>query len=716
MTTTHAFHLDVGRTGLATLVFDHPGKRVNVFDREVMEELEGVVAGLAGRGDVRALVLLSGKESGFIAGADVGMIAEVTDSLAAVAGVRFGQRVFAAWEALPFPTVAAIRGASMGGGTEIALASTWRVVSDSETTRIALPEVRLGILPAWGGSTRLPRLVGIEAALDLILTGKDLYPKKALRIGFADALFPDARFLDLVRDFARERMAAGGDRKRAGRSGGRGGIRALMLEKNPLGRKLLFDQAAKRARATTGGHYPAPIRALEVVRTGVEEGLEAGFDAEARAVAELAVQPVTKNLIHVFQLMESAKKATGVEGGAAREVSALAVLGAGVMGGGIAQLAAAKGLPVRLKDIRAEALASGLEHAAGVFRKQVEKGRLSKDEMRRKLALIRPSLDFTGFRRADLVIEAVVEKLGVKQAVLAEVAGHVRDDSVLASNTSALSIDAIARDTPAPERVAGMHFFNPVDRMPLVEVVAGERSAPWAVNTAFELARKLGKTAVLVTDTPGFLVNRLLTFSLGEALWLLDEGSPVEDIDRAMKRWGMPMGPIALTEEVGIDVAFEVARTLNGAFGDRLPLPGWIDRLTEDGRLGAKNAKGFYRYEKGERQEPDRSVYALLGVAPTVEHPDERAIVDRMVLRMVDEAARCLEEGVVRSPSELDLAMIFGTGFPPFRGGVCRYADQRGLPDVLGSLERLAAEVDQRFRPSEALRKAAEDGGFYARW
>ena len=718
MTTHSAFHLDIGGDGLAVLTFDHPGKRVNVFDREVITELERLVDELAGRGDVRALVLLSGKESGFIAGADVGMIAEVADSVAAEAGARFGQRVFAAWEALPFPTVAAIRGACMGGGTEIALASTYRVVSDWEKTRIALPEVRIGIVPAWGGSTRLPRLVGIEAALDLILSGKDLYPKKALRIGFADALLPDARFLDLTRDFALARMAEGGAKGQAPRRGGPpGGVKTLLLEKNPLGRKLLFDQAEKRTRAKTGGHYPAPLRALQVVRAGIEDGLQAGFQAEARAAGELAVLPVTKNLIHVFQLMEAAKKAPPAgAGGELRDVSAVAVLGAGVMGGGIGQLAAAKGLAVRLKDIRAEALASGLEHAAGVFHQQVKKGRLSPDELRRRMALLRPTLDYSGFRRADVVIEAVVEKLPVKQAVMAEVAGQVGEETVLASNPSALSIDAIARDTPRPERVVGMHFFNPVDRMPLVEVVAGQRSAPWAVATVDRLTRALGKTPVRVTDTPGFLVNRLLTFSLGEALWLLDEGHRIEDVDRAMKRWGMPMGPIALTDEVGIDVAFEVAHTLNAAFGERLPLPPWIDRLKADGRLGAKSAKGFYRYEQGEREEPDRTVYELLGVEPRIEDPEAGRIVDRMVLRMVDEAARCLDEGVVASPGELDLAMILGTGFPPFRGGVCRYADQRGLADVLQTLERLAGEVGERYRPSRALREVAEAGGFSSRW
>lgn len=703
-----AFQLHVGSNRLATLVFDAPDRRVNVFDRAVMEELETLVDELADREDVGVLVFLSGKDKGFVAGADVDMIAEVADPLAAEAGSRFGQRVFAAWEALPFPTVAAIRGACMGGGTELALASTYRVASDHESTRIGLPEIKLGILPAWGGSTRLPRLVGIEAALDTILTGKNVYPKKALRLGLVDALLPDAQFLDLVRDFALERL----DGKPPKRGGGLD-VKELLLERNPLGRKVLFDQARKQTVAKTGGHYPAPLLALDVVRTGIEDGLQAGFSAEARAVGTLAVSPVAKNLIHVFRLLEGAKKRTGLPDGEAREVRRVAVLGAGVMGGGIGQLAADDDLPVRMKDIRAEALASGLEQAAKVFRKKVKKRRLTEERMRRKMALLHPTLDYSGFERVDAVIEAVVEKLPVKQAVFAEVAGHVSDDTVLASNTSALSIDAIGKDTPHPERVVGMHFFNPVDKMPLIEVIAGERSAAWAVNTVFELSRKLGKTPVLVSDTPGFLVNRLLTFSLGEALWLLHEGYRIEDVDRAMKEWGMPMGPVALTDEVGIDIAIEVAHTLNDAYGDRLPLPPWVDRPLEDGRLGAKNGKGFYLYEKGKRSEPDRTAYELIGVEPEVEDPDPARVVDRMVLRMVDEAARCLAEEVVGSAEDLDLAMILGTGFPPFRGGICRYADQRGVGEVVAVLEGLAEEVGERYRPSDALRETAERGGFY---
>ena len=710
-----AFRLEVGRDGLATLTFDAPDRKVNVFDRRVLEELERRVDALHAREDVGVLVLLSAKETNWIAGADVDMIAEVTDPLTAEAGARFGQRVFAAWETLPFPTVAAIRGTTMGGGTELALASTYRVVSDWDGTKIGLPEVKLGILPGWGGSTRLPRLIGIEAALDMILTGRTVTPKKALRTGLVDTLLPDASFLDTVRDFARSKMGEEGSRRRSYSFD----AKALLLEKNPLGRKVLFDQARKRILDRTGGNYPAPLRAIEVVRAGIEDGLQAGFNAEARAIGDLATSREAKSLIHVFQLMEGAKKGEGVEGEGetrAREVGAVAVVGAGAMGGGIARLVAdGIGRPVRMKDIAREALTGGMEHAAEVFGKQVSRRRMKPDEMRRKMALIRPTLDYTGFARADLVIEAVVEKLEVKRKVFAEIAERVADDAVLATNTSSLPIDAIAAETPHPERVVGMHFFNPVHKMPLVEVVVGEGSAPWAVNTVHDLARRLGKTPVVVRSGPGFLVNRLLTFTLAEALWLLDEGHRMEDVDRAMKSWGMPMGPIALTDAVGIDVAFEVARILNDAYGDRLPLPDWIDLPVEDGRLGTKNGRGFYRYEDGDRKGPDRSVYEVLGLGePSVEGPDPRVLVDRMVLPMVDEAARCLDEGVVRTPGDVDLAMILGTGFPPFRGGLCRWADDRGVEEIVETLERFVVEVAERYGPSDALRGVAERGGFYA--
>jgi 3-hydroxyacyl-CoA dehydrogenase/enoyl-CoA hydratase/3-hydroxybutyryl-CoA epimerase len=704
---TQAFHLAVDADGLATLTFDAPGRSVNVFDQAVLEELETLCADLGGRTDIAVLVLLSGKDKGFIAGADLDLIAGVEDPALAQEGSRYGQRVFAAWEALPFPTVAAIRGVCLGGGTELALASTYRVISDDGDSRIGLPEVRLGILPGWGGCTRLPQRIDLPDALDMILTGRNLRAKKALRTGLVDALLPATGFTAHLRRFALDHL----DKARPD-----GGFdwKELLLEKNPVGRRLVFDRARSNVLAKTGGNYPAPLRALEVVRTGIEGGPEAGFEAEARALGELATSPVCKNLIHVFRLTEAGKKERGPEDGRSREIRETAVLGAGAMGGGIAQLLAHEAdLTVHMKDLNDDALGQGMEHAGRLFGKLVEKRRLSKPEARRRMERIRPTLGYEGFGRTDLVIEAVVEKMEIKQKVFAEVAAKAAEGAVLASNTSSLSIAGIGAETPNPERVAGLHFFNPVHKMPLVEVIGSETTSDDTLATLFKLCHDLGKTPVRVKDSPGFLVNRLLMFYQVEALWLLDEGYRIGDIDRALSQWGMPVGPMALGDEVGLDVAIKVAHILHDAFPDRLPQPEWLDVMVDENRLGKKTALGYYRWKNGKRQDPDPEVYGRLGVAGDVENPDPRHIVDRMVLPMVDEAARCLDEGIVSGPDKVDLAMILGTGFPPFRGGPCRWADREGLGEIVATLERFAEEIDQRFAPSDALRGFAQRGGFY---
>lgn len=707
----NAFRLEVAADGLAALTFDLPGKSANIFSRSTIAELEQVVAALAARRDLTCLVLLSGKPRIFIAGADLEEIAHITDPAVAAEASRRVQALFAAWEALPFPTVAAIQGSCMGGGTEWSLASTYIAISDRADIRIGLPETRLGIIPGWGGSVRLPRKVGIAAALDMILAGKAVPGKAAFKMGLADALLPDATFLAEVRAFARRHQGEGGRRPPRPRSD----FKKLLLERNPLGRRILFDQARKQTLKTTKGHYPAPLRALEIVKTAIEQGPAAGFAAEAQAIGELATSPISKNLVHVFNLMEGAKKMPPLPGGEARPVRSAAVLGAGVMGGGIGQLIAARDVPVRLRDIAPPALAGGMKHAAALFEKEVKRRRLARPEARRKMALLRPTLELNGLRGADLVIEAIVEKLEVKQRTLAEVAALV-PEAILASNTSSLSIDAIARDTAEPTRVVGMHFFNPVDKMPLVEVVLGPRTGPEAANTVAAFARQLGKTPIFVRECPGFLVNRILAFYMSEAMALLTAGHRIEDIDGAMLDWGMPMGPIALTDEVGIDIAVKVAHILGEAFGDRLPPAveaAGQDRMVAAGRLGAKSSRGFYRYQDKKRAAPDPEAYALLGIRPAVDHLDPARLVERMVLPMVNEAARCLEEKIVASAGDLDLAMILGTGFPPFRGGLCRWAESEGLAKIVADLERLAAEVGPRFRPSAALVAAARAGGLY---
>lgn len=704
-----AFDLQTGDDGLTTLVFDLPDKKVNVFTRQVLAEFEDLLASLCERRDVRALVLLSGKPRSFIAGFDVDEIAGVTDPAAAAEGSRLGHRLFDAWNRLPFPTISAVRGTCLGGGTELSLASDYIVISDRPEIRIGLPEVRLGIVPAWGGCSRLPGRVGVAAALDIILAGKAIDASKAFRIGLVDALLPDASFLHLVRDFAGA-VAAGRAPERR-----HANLRSRLLEASSLGRGVVFSQARKRVLAKTGGHYPAPLRAIEVVEQAVSRGLEAGLEAEARATGELAVSPVSKNLVHVFHLMEAVKHQALAD--VPSPVSAVGVIGAGIMGGGISQLVADRAeIPVRLKDLASEPLASGLAHAAKLFDKQVARRRLTPVEAKQKMGLIRPTLGYSGFLHLDLVIEAIVERLDSKQKVFVDLAACVADDTILASNTSSLSIDAIAQTTPGPDRVVGMHFFNPVHRMPLVEIIKGEATSDRTLSTVIDFVRRLGKTPILVGNGPGFLVNRLLGFYMIEALWLLDDGADIETIDKAMTAWGMPLGPLALIDEVGIGVAVEVAHILADAFGDRLPLPDWVDRITATKRLGSKSGKGLYIYSDGERQRPDSDVYRSLGLSPPGSGPQGAHMTDRLVLPMVDEAARCLEEGIASTAGDVDLAMILGTGFPPFRGGLCRWADSQGVGETIGALHQLARTVAPRFRPSEALERTAQAGGFYARF
>ncbi|MGH9465291.1 MAG: 3-hydroxyacyl-CoA dehydrogenase NAD-binding domain-containing protein, partial [Thermoanaerobaculia bacterium] len=388
---------------------------------------------------------------------------------------------------------------------------------------------------------------------------------------------------------------------------------------------------------------------------------------------------------------------------------------AGVMGGGIAQLVAQEaGLPVRLKDLSAEALALGMRHAAELFRRQLERRRLSEPEARSRMALLRPALDDAGLAGVDLLLEAIVEKLEVKQRVLGELSRALPADAMVATNTSSLSIDAIARDVAGPERVVGMHFFNPVHKMPLVEVVAGPRTSPKVVARVSRFSRRLGKTPIVVRDAPGFLVNRLLMFSLAEALTLLEEGVSIEHLDGAMRAWGMPVGPIELTDEVGLDVALNAGRVVASAYSDRLRLPDWLETMVVEGRLGAKAGRGFYRYSAGRRQGPDPTLHGTLGRPRRARRVDRRGIGERLVLPMVNEAARCLAEGVAASAADVDLAMILGTGFPPFRGGLCRWADEEGVDGLRQRLTQLASEVDARFAPSPALDGVVEAGGFYA--
>lgn len=708
-----ALTLEHSGDGVAWLVFDRPGSKVNLLDEATMQRLDallGEIEELARSNTVRAVVVRSGKDGSFIAGADVNAIAAVTDPAEAEAKARAGQRLFRRLEQLPVPTIAAVDGICLGGGTELILACTYRLASERPETKIGLPEVQLGIIPGFGGTTRLPRLIGLRAAADVILTGRNADARKAQRIGLIDEAVPTPALYERAEAVARAFMQGRPPERRDRRD-----TATKLLESTMPGRRLLFSQARRQVMKQTKGHYPAPLAALQVMKDSIGLPLDAALDVEARAVGTLVVSDVSKNLIHVFHLMEAAKKASP-KGATARDVERAAVVGAGVMGGGIAQLLATRGIAVRMKDINNDALSSGLRHARELFDRAVSRRRLKKREAHQQMDLIAPTLEYTGFGQVDVVIEAVVERMDVKKQVLADVESRTREGAVLSTNTSSLSVSEMQRSLARPGDFCGMHFFNPVHRMPLVEVIRGEQSSDDAIATIFALARRLGKTPIIVEDGPGFLVNRILGPYINEAGWLLADGASVEAVDQALTRFGMPMGPLRLLDEVGFDVSRHAGATLHDAFGERLaPAPPLI-ALEHTKLLGRKGGKGFYEYENDREKGRNDGIYQALGAAVPAERREISAtdIRDRTVLIMVNEAARVLEDGIVSGPGDVDLGMITGTGFPPFHGGLLRYADRRGLPAIVQRLEELASKHGTRFTPAPLLRSYAGQGrGFY---
>ncbi|MGN6185403.1 MAG: 3-hydroxyacyl-CoA dehydrogenase NAD-binding domain-containing protein [Thermoanaerobaculia bacterium] len=695
--TARAFSIE--RQGeLAIVWFDLPGEKVNKLSTPVLNELLSVVDQLASS-DATKVIFASRKPGIFIAGADVMEFTTVTGAEQARAYVSLGQQVFTKVTKLKQTTVAAIDGACVGGGCELALSCDWRVISDSPKAQIGLPEVKLGIFPAWGGTSKLPRLIGLPGALDVILNGKTLDGKRAKKAGLVDEVVESGIVLQVAKKFADK-----GKRNVPGRT-------KFYVEGNPLARNLIFNKARQTVLKQTKGKYPAPLKAIDVMSYAMSNGVERGMQRELDEASTLVGNDVAKNLVQLFFLMEESKKDPYAV--KSRDTSVVGVLGAGIMGGGIAQIVADKtDADVRMRDINWKAIGGGMKAASKIWKKKVDRRRMTRGEMQRKLARITSTTDWSGFSRADVVIEAVVENVNIKRQVLAEFEALAKPGAIFATNTSTIPITQIAAEAKNPENVVGMHFFNPVDRMPLVEVIRGEKTSEQAMVTVATLARKLGKTVVYCNDGPGFVVNRILGPYMNESGFLLEEGNSIESLDKAMTDFGMPMGPMALLDEVGIDVAAKVAGILTEAFGARMQKSTVVEKLYADGRHGKKNGKGLYLYADGKRQGPDASVYKLLGVTPHA--ADEKAVVERMVLAMINEASLILDEKIVASAGELDLAMIMGTGFPPFRGGLLRYADSLGLPYIVSRLDELSMKVGPRYKPNEPLKRLAErDGKFY---
>ncbi|HTL12915.1 MAG TPA: 3-hydroxyacyl-CoA dehydrogenase NAD-binding domain-containing protein [Bdellovibrionota bacterium] len=719
---------------LWSLTFDLPGEKVNKLGEAVLTDMESLLGRLeemGKSGEIEVLMLRSGKPKVFIAGADIKLIQNCKTPDDGEALCHRGHRLLNRWEDLPFPTVAAVNGAALGGGCELCLASTAIVMSNDPSAKIGLPETQLGVIPGLGGCVRLPRKVGLATALDMILTAKQLDGDRAFKGGLAEACLQKENFEESAEAWAKanlKRLKSGERIAREPKFGGMGGAMGKVLE-SPVGRGIVFGKAKDGVMSKTRGQYPAPLAAIDVLRktfSGFGPKLkgsarDAALGVEAKAFGKLASTEVSKNLIGLFYMMEEVKKSSGLPAGStakAHPVRTGGVLGAGVMGGGIAQLFADKGIQARMKDITSQALETGMKAVTKLFEKKVKKRRMSRRDMLQKINLVAPTLDYAGFRSVDLVVEAVVEKMDVKKAVLKDLEKQVHDDCVIATNTSSLSVSEMQTALARPERFAGMHFFNPVHLMPLVEVIRGAKSSDEAVSTVFELAKRLGKQPIVVKDAPGFLVNRLLLPYMNEATYLLLEGVTVEEIDGAILEFGMPMGPLELIDEVGVDVGEKVLHILHEAFGERMVPAPIAAKVAGSGRLGKKNGKGVYKYEGSPgtkmTKQLDPEIYGLLGVTPKKGSVGKPEIVERCVYAMINEASRCLDEKVVGTAWEVDLAMIMGTGFPPFRGGLLKYADAVGSKNVVDALKRYESRFGARFAPAPSLVRLAErNGKFY---
>jgi 3-hydroxyacyl-CoA dehydrogenase/enoyl-CoA hydratase/3-hydroxybutyryl-CoA epimerase len=723
------FRLEVGADGVALILVDVPGEPVNTLRADFAEEFRALAQRLEADAAVKAVVIASGKPEGFIAGADVQMLRAVRSAAEATALSRGGQADFDRLEEMSKrkPVVAAIHGAALGGGLELALACSYRVATDDRKTQLGLPEVQLGLLPGAGGTQRLPALIGIAQALDIILAGKTVRAKKAQKLGMVDEVVPLPILIQVARKRAAE-LAEGTLRPQRARLDLKAGLprilremadaevlQAVALEENPIGRRILFQQAKKALLAKTKGKYPAPEKALEAVRIGVEEGREAGLRAEADRFGELAMTDVSRRLMEIFFATTTLKKDPGVDEKEVRgaKVQHLGMLGAGLMGAGIAYVTLEAGIPVRLKDKDDAGLLRGFKQIGGLLDEAVRRKRISRRERDERMSLVTGATDYSGLKHADVVIEAVFEDLKLKQATLQDVEREAGPKAIFASNTSSIPIGKIAEAAAHPENVVGMHFFSPVNKMPLLEVIRAPRTSPQTVATVVALGKKMGKTVIVVNDGPGFYTSRILAPYMNEASWLVTEGAAIDELDKALVDFGFPVGPVTLLDEVGIDVGAKVARILHGAFGDRMSAPGSFDKILADGRLGRKSKKGFYLYSderaKGPKQ-VDATVYDLLPEGRKRKPLDAQEAVERCVLQMLNEAALCLGEGILRSARDGDIGAVFGLGFPPFRGGPFRYADSLGLGNVVDKMRRYESRFGARFTPAPALVEMAKAG------
>ncbi len=702
----------IDNNGIKVITINSNDRDLNVLSEPLLRELDSEVD-KASHESINGLILISGKNDSFIAGADITQISSFKTAEDGKLGALELQGIFNKIERLKYPTVAAINGACLGGGLELSLACDWRIATDSPKTKLALPEILLGLLPGAGGTQRLPRLIGIPSALDMILTGKNIIGKKALKIGLVDALVPTGSLLSQAKIYAIKKRRSKKKKVTFGR---------LLLEFNPFGRNIIFSEAKKGIDKQTKGLFPAPYKALASVINGFSMSLSKGLANEAKLFGDLVITRESMSFIHLFNCdthlkknpyMVACKEKFGDEG-----VASIGVIGAGFMGSGIANVCADRGLKVFLSDPSKESLGKALKSANEFFGKKLKRRRIKPFEASQKQYHISPGLNANGFEGNDIVIEAVFEDINLKKAILKGLEEKAGDNFIFATNTSAIPVSTIAEDAKDPSKVLGMHFFSPVEKMPLLEIVVTEKTADWAAGRAFEVGKTMGKKMIVVKDGPGFYTTRALAFYLNEAAQMLTEGCAIEEIDKALTSFGFAVGPIALIDEVGIDVGQHVLETIESAFPTRLSAPKAVKRVIDSGRLGRKNKKGFYTYindKKGNLKKgaADTSIYSLVRDEGKGSKLSSDQIIDRCLLLFINESVRCLEEGILASAYDGDLGSVFGLGFPPAWGGPFKYVDHVGAKLICQQLDQLSSMHGERFKPAELLQEHATDNRLF---
>lgn len=699
---TSAFTLTKQDNGIALVAIDVPDETMNVLKDTFGPQINALLDEIEHDNDITGVVIYSGKDNSFVAGADVSMLEACTSAQQGADIGKGGQDIFNRIENLAKPVIAAIHGPALGGGLELALACHGRVCSDDAKTQVGLPEVQLGLLPGSGGTQRLPRLISVQKALTMMLTGAAQRPKQALKAGIVDAVVPRAILLQEAQNMA----LAGKPKIRPTKLN----LVAKLLENTALGRKVLFSQARKQTLRKTQGNYPAPLAIIECIETGLAKGMTAGLALEAKRFGELVMTDESKALRSLFFATTEMKKEQGVADVPAKPVQKAAVLGGGLMGGGIAFVTATKAkLPVRIKDIADQGIANALNTAFGLLNRRVKKRILRHSQMQQQLSLITGTTDYSGFKDVDVVIEAVFENLELKQQMVADIENHCSPETIFASNTSSIPISQIAAKSARPENVIGLHYFSPVDKMPLAEVIAHAGTSDQTISTTVALAKKQGKTPIVVKDGAGFYVNRILAPYMSEAANLVLAGEPIDKIDKVMVKFGFPVGPLKLMDEVGIDVGTKIIPFLVAEFGERFTAPDAFQVVIDDDRKGKKNSKGFYDYSaQAKGKTVDESIYTLLGLTPNPTLSDTH-MIQRCVYLMLNEAARCLDEGVIRSARDGDIGTIFGIGFPPFLGGPFRYMDKIGIATLIEELQELAKNHGDKYLPAEILVNMSEE-------